>query len=95
MTRREARKQFDADRAALIQLWREWDPVGGADDDYACQVPPMLRALQDRPDIDKLRRNLIHDLAAHYGVDEPPGAEEFAAKVMRWWQSRSRVAAND
>lgn len=28
-----------------------------------------------------------------HGVDEPAGADEFAAKIMQWWQSRSTVTA--
>jgi hypothetical protein len=91
MTRRQARKQFDADRAALLELWRTWDPVGGTEDDYDCQVPPMLKVLHDGANVHSLKRHLAIELTTHYGVDEPPGAEEFASTVMRWWQSRSRV----
>ena len=93
MTRRHARKQWDADRAALVEPWRTWDPIGGAEDEYECQVAPVLKALQNRPDVDKLSCHLIHKLADHYGVGEPAGAREFAANVMRWWQLRSTVSA--
>jgi hypothetical protein len=91
--RSQLRRQFDSDSRTLRELWKQWDPIfDGAgnipDEEYDCQIPPMLALLHDGGDADRLARHLAKELPDHFGLTAV-GHETFARRVLDWWRTRA------
>jgi hypothetical protein len=87
----------------LRRLLNEWDPIGVYDvkadfppDEYGCMEAPLMGLLAEGADIAAVTRFLERELRGHFGLDpRPHRPEEFAARLVDWFQGEQRRVASD
>ena len=88
------RKEPRSQRGQLLTLLNGWDPVGllwaGAPrDPYDSIVDRLLSLLSRNTDKEEVASFLEREISEHFGT-AAPGASQFAAKAVTWFQMVSR-----
>lgn len=95
MGNKKLKKGIADEQKELKQLLNEWDPIGvlpfegGPKDEYDCFSDPIISLLHKGKNKKEIIAFLNKHLKEHVGLDPKYSKpEEFADKIMHWWNKK-------